>query len=398
MVSGASLAVQMLAEGMSKQGHHVLVLTSSNRPEPYGQRRGNLTIYYHRSFVNPFRVGQRFTVGMHHASMQMLDDFLPDIVHVHDPFQFAYTGLEYCRKKLIPIAITTHQLPWFVNAYLPEWLQGGNLVENSLWNYSSWLLRRFDIILSPTNTITNVIYEHTGVASHAINYGIESDYFHNRPNDGNVNRKLRKKFNIPPDVPVLLHVGRLDADKSVDIVVRAVAKSMSKNDAHFLLIGDGTEKIKLIALCEKLGIIQRSHFPGYIISRQELADVYRMATVFISASEIETQGIVLVEAAACGLPLVAVRATCIPEIVKDGKNGFLTPKRDIYSIADSLDKILSNREITVQMGEASNLISKKYSTQKMVDEHSSLYTKLESKHCSVSSQRIWQKLRPPFTG
>ena len=247
MVSGALLAVQMLAEGMSKQGHDVLVLTFL-LPEPYEQRRGTLAVYHHRSFVNPFRVGQRYTIGIHHESMQMLNNFVPDIVHIHDPFQFAFTGLKYCKKKLIPIAITTHQLPWFVNAYLPEWLKGGNLVENSLWNYSNWLLRRFDIVFSPTDTITNVIYKHTGIASRTINYGIELGYFHNKPNDEKLNHALRKKFNISPGMPVLLHVGRLDVDKSVDIVVRAAAKSMSMNDAHLLVIGDGTEKNKLKSL------------------------------------------------------------------------------------------------------------------------------------------------------
>ena len=135
-----------------------------------------------------------------------------------------------------------------------------------------------------------------------------------------------------------------------------------------------------------------------ITSRKELADVYRMATVFATASEIETQGIVLLEAAACGLPIVAVDATCIPEIVKAGMNGFLVAPRDVEGMAKSLTNLLSNQEMAKTMGIAGKLISENFSEQKTVDEHANLYSEavLSSKRRPVSTQRGWQKLRNPF--
>jgi len=399
MVSGASLAVQMLAEGMAERGHQVLVLTSSDRDEPYTQLNEFLTVYHHRSYLNPFRVGQRYTRFAHRKNIKLLCDFNPDIIHVHDPFQFAYTGLQYCQKRAIPITITTHQLPWFIKAYLPEWPGVGSLIEKVLWGYSNWLLRKFNHVISPTLTIANVIQRQTGINPDVIKYGIELDYFHNGSKNKLAESTLRKKLNIPSFVPILLHVGRLDLDKSVDVVVRAAARSMAGNDAYLLVVGDGTEKVRLMKLCKDLGIENRSRFPGYIIAREELADVYRMSTVFVTASEIETQGIVLLEAAACGLPIVAVNATCIPEIVKDGQNGFLVPPKDIGHMAICLHKLLSKRETAKLMGGAGYLMSKNYSEQKTVDEHANLYTQaiLSSSRYSVPIQSTWQKMRNPFS-
>jgi len=399
MVSGASLAVQMLAEGMAEQGHQVLVLTSSDRDEPYTQQNKSLTVYHNRSLLNPFRVGQRYTRGAHRENTKLLCDFEPDIIHVHDPFQFAHTGLKYCQKRAIPIIITTHQLPWFVKAYFPKRPGVGKLIEKGLWIYSNWLLQKFDKVISPTHTIANVVHRQTGINPDVINYGIELDYFYNGSKNGSVEITLRKKFNIPLGVPILLHVGRLDLDKSVEIVIRAAARSMSGNDAHLLVIGDGTERIRLVRLCKDLGVGGRSHFPGYITSRQELAYVYRTAAIFVTASEIETQGIVLLEAAACGLPIVAVNATCIPEIVKDGFNGFLVAPRDVDSMANRLIKLLLDRENAKLMGEAGCSIGKKFSKQNMIDEHAYLYAKaaLNSERIPVSSQRAWQKMRNPFS-
>ena len=399
MVSGASLAVQTLADGMVEQGHQVLVLTSSDRDEPYTVQKESLTVYHHRSYLNPFRVGQRYTRDAHRKNTKLLHDFGPDIVHTHDPFQFAYSGLKYAREKNVPVTITTHQLPWFIKAYLPECPGVGDFIEEAFWGYSNWLLRKFDCVVSPTHTIAKVIQQETGVCPDVINYGIELDCFHNGMKDELAERTFRKSFDIPVNVPILLHVGRLDVDKSVEIVVRAAARSMAWNDAHLLVVGDGTEKARLMRLCKELGISKRSHFPGYITSRRNLADVYRMADIFITASEIETQGIVLLEAAACGLPIVAVNATCVPEIVKDGLNGFLVAPGDVDRMADRLSRLLSDRNKARVMGQSGCSISKNFDKQKMIDEHANLYAKviLTSRSYSVSFQNSWQRQRTPFS-
>ncbi|MDK0575369.1 glycosyltransferase, partial [Clostridium perfringens] len=88
------------------------------------------------------------------------------------------------------------------------------------------------------------------------------------------------------------------------------------------------------------GISNRVHFTGFISTKQGLPELYRIARLFITTSEIETQGLVMLEAAASGLPIVAVRATCIPEIVHNGVNGFLAEPGDIEGLGQGISTLL----------------------------------------------------------
>ena len=123
-------------------------------------------------------------------------------------------------------------------------------------------------VVTPTRTIANLVWSQTGIDSRVIAYGVDPDIFFPGPPAPGEDAAMRAKLGIPEQVPVLLHVGRLDLDKQVDIVIPAGALAMRHNQAHFLIVGDGTEKAGLVQLCRKLEICERSHFPGYVTLQQ----------------------------------------------------------------------------------------------------------------------------------
>jgi glycosyltransferase involved in cell wall biosynthesis len=98
--------------------------------------------------------------------------------------------------------------------------------------------------------------------------------------------------------------------------------------------------------------------------------------MFVTASEIETQGIVLLEAAASGLPIVAVRATCIPEVVHDGINGFLTEPGDSADMSASMTRLLGDHQMAAKFGEASRALAAQHRLTSTLDEHEKLYRDL----------------------
>jgi glycosyltransferase involved in cell wall biosynthesis len=151
---------------------------------------------------------------------------------------------------------------------------------------------------------------------------------------------------------------------------------MQSSDAHLLLVGDGREKAALVRLCKSLGIETRAHFPGFITTKQGLPEVYRLARLFVTASEIETQGIVLLEAAASGLPIAAVRATCIPEIVHHGENGFLSEPGDLNTMALSITTLLQNPALAKRMGQASHRLVQVHDQRTTMNLHENLYRQL----------------------
>jgi len=379
MVSGVAIVAQRLAEGMAARNHTVLVIAASDRGEPYMAFKNNFLLLRLRSVVNSFRVRQRLLVYPRHAIMKALRDFEPDIIHTHDMLQIGRLGSVYGRSMKVPVVSTLHQVPWFVLPYLPNipGLRSG--AEAALWQYARWFVRQYAAITAPTQMISNLISEMTEVLPCTISNGVDLKTFRPSTLSSKMKPVLRERFGIPPSVPIILHVGRLDVDKHVERVILASAQAMMNNpNAHLLIVGDGYEKPSLIRLCASFGITERCHFPGFISVQDGLPDIYRIATLFITASEIETQGIVLLEAAASGLPIVATRATCIPEIVQDGVNGYLAKPGNVNKLSEAVIDLLENPRKAKAMGVVGRRLIEQHDLQNTMDAHEELYQRLTS--------------------
>ena len=357
MVSGAALFTQNLAHAMACRGHQVLVLASSEQKMPYRVEEANLTVVRLRSHHNPWRVGQRFMLWQNNQIDVALGEFEPDILHLHDPFQLAWAAISYSQRAGIPCVFTIHALPSLASASLPALHRE---IENGLWGYAGWLLQRVQARVTPTQTSADIVRVRTGLSSKVISCGVDLCTFHPERLPAQPETNIRPALGIPEGAPVILHVGRLDTDKKVDLAIMAAAQAMQYTPAHLLVVGDGRKKEALIRLCDQLGIGSQSHFTGYITDPNKLSTLYRDANVFVTASEIETQGLVLLEAAACGLPLVGVDAGAVAESVQDGLNGFLVAPGDVSGLAQGILYILVNDEKARRMGCASREIALKH--------------------------------------
>jgi glycosyltransferase involved in cell wall biosynthesis len=373
MISGAALVVQSLATGMVGSGHEVLVIAASDTSRTYTVRQENLTILRLKSVHNPSRVAQRFTPYSRRSVTQALEEFKPETIHSHEPMPISLPAIRYAGEMNVPTILTIHQLPPTATRHLPGYLQ--TLVENLLWRYGRWYTRKFMALITPTETTSIQIRRILERPAITISNGIDLQTFH-PPLQHEDGAAIRRKWNLPPDAPILLHVGRLDPDKNVERVIRAAAQVMNVNQAHLLIVGDGLRKPALMKLCESLGISDRVHFTGFISTSQGLPELYRIARLFITASEIETQGLVLLEAAASGLPIVAIRATCIPEIVHDGMNGFLAELGDVEGLSRGMHILLADESKAAQMGQASLSLARQHDDRFTIEAHEKLYRQL----------------------
>jgi glycosyltransferase involved in cell wall biosynthesis len=148
---------------------------------------------------------------------------------------------------------------------------------------------------------------------------------------------------------VVLYVGRLDREKSVDRVLLAFDRiAGTLGGAELWLVGQGKETAALQRLAAGLGAGNRVHFAG-VRAHEGLAPWYQAADLFLFASETETQGLVLAEAAACGLPAVAVSAPGCDEVVRDGETGILT-KGDPAALAEAAIGLLLDGDRRRAMG------------------------------------------------
>ena len=128
---------------------------------------------------------------------------------------------------------------------------------------------------------------------------------------------------------------------------------------EFLIVGDGIDKANLEDLAKSKNLNNKVKFLGRVMP-PDLLDIYKSGTLFATASETETQGIVLIEAAATGLPLVAVDAGAVKELCHNGKNGILCRPGDSKGMARAMVKILTDKELQKTYGQESVKIAKKH--------------------------------------
>lgn len=376
MVSGASLLAEMLAKGLAANGHDVLVVAASDKKDGYVTQNGRLQIVRLRSFHNPLRAGQRSLLWPQKKIARHLKRFQPEIVHLQEPLGVGLAGLRCAKALSIPVVLTLMQVPRFVSAYLPPLPGIRRAVESVLWLYGRWFLGQCSAVISLTHTIGNEVKTQTGFRPFVIGAGTDLGSFNPNPIHPNESAAQREKYKLDPEWPILLHVGRLDADKQVEGVIRAAARVMKTEACQLLVVGDGHCRQRLIALSRELGIGERSHFPGFVTADGDLPALYRAASLFVTASEIETFGLVVLEAMASGLPVVAPQATCLPELVEDGQNGYLICPGNETVMAGQMRLLLQEPVNAVKLGAVGREKAMQFTANNMVKKHEVLYATL----------------------
>lgn len=163
--------------------------------------------------------------------------------------------------------------------------------------------------------------------------------------------QIRREFDLDPAVPTFLFVGRMMWYKGIRIILDAV-KTVSGIPVPFrmLFVGSGVEEEEIKAYARELDIMDRCIFVGAVRDRQKLRCFYTMADMFVFPSTFDTNGLVVREAAACGLASILVRGSCASEGVTDGQNGILIDETS-DSLARVLAEISNNREKMLTLGE-----------------------------------------------
>lgn len=375
MVSGAAIVAQRLAEGMARRGHRILVLCASDTGPAQWVAQENLGLRRLASVVNPFRVGQRHIPWARGKIVAELRAFQPQIVHTHDVFGMGLTAMTVASALNVPAVATIHQLPWFISAHLPALHGLHPVIESVLWAYARWFTRRCDQLIVPTDAIAVQLQRHA-VALPAVISSAVDPRFSPHATSPQEEAAVRRKYGLDPALPIILYVGRIDADKQVDLIVRAALRLVQSNQAQLLIVGDGTRRQAIRQLSDYLGIGHLIRFTGYVSVTEELPAIYRAAFVFVTVSAIETQCLTALEALTSGVPVVTVKTDVMRELVQDGVNGFLISPQDVDALAERLSHLLQDSRRARAMGEAAQEIAACYSVPRMLVMHERLYRSL----------------------
>lgn len=375
MINGVAVFSRNLAAGLKKRGHQVMVLAPSitgrfsvEKDEDYGftvVRLKSKRMYLYPDQIEKvpkdkkllgvkvpqliYKNGLHVSYNPYSDIKRVLDDFKPDIIHDQTPGPLALAVFRYAKRRKIPIVSTDHAYPDNLTQQvkLPELAK--KPINAAMNAYFVSFLRRSEYATMPTEqAIADLIPKNRRffkVPVEALSNGINLSRFAK----GRANAEIYEKYNIPKNAPIVLYVGRVDPEKSLDVLMCAFAKVIQDMPkAHIVIVGDGTARDKLEEIAIKNGFADHAHFTGRVIG-DDLPQLYRTGTVFAITSKTETQSIVLMEAMASGLPAVAVKAGAVPELVKHGKNGYIYEPDDENSIARGILRILSDKDLHEKM-------------------------------------------------
>lgn len=349
-ISGVVVTTELLAENLAKRGHKVFVFAPSRGLNTYFDPDfKKFKVLRLKAFKNPFRKGFFITLLPKREVAKAVSQIKPDLIHLQDPTSISTALLKVAKKKRIPVIITNHFSLEYVLSYVRYLRMIHGPLRKILKNYLVKFYNQCDFVFCPTETVKKDLVS-WGVKTpiKAISNGVDLERFYSYSSP----ETLRLKFHLPPN-PLVLYVGRIDKDKGLDVLIEAMPLVRKEVDAHFVLAGSGDELPRLEKKVVNLGLKGVVTFLGWIEhSREELPQIYQLASLFAIPSTIETQSIVTLEALASGLPVVAARAGALPELVKDGENGFLFSNGPA-DMAKQIIRILKNKQIAKEMGQKS---------------------------------------------
>ncbi|MBV2130928.1 glycosyltransferase [Arsukibacterium indicum] len=330
-VGGVARSVEAFVTEYRKLGHQVLVVA----PEFAGTPEDETDVVRIAAIQNFNATDFSVALPFHARLSEILDDFKPDIIHSQHPFLLGMSALRTARYRKIPLVFTHHTLYEQYTHYVPGDSQ-------TMQQFAIALATRYanlcDQVIAPSQSIADLLTER-GVSSPiaVIPTGVYLERFAN--GDGEL---VRRQLNIPSDAVVIGHLGRLAPEKNLEILSQAVAEAIStRSKAHFLVVGAGPSEQAIRNIFAKAGLTDRLHMAG-VLQQQPLADALHAMDIFAFASTSETQGMVVTEAMAAGLPVVAFDATGVREVVVNDKNGVLLNEKTAQALAEALQQLIDN--------------------------------------------------------
>jgi len=366
-IGGPATLIRNLGHGLTTRGHAVFLLAPSPNGTPRVEYDGPLHVTRARSHSVPFGYNLRSPLRPGREVDEWLAAVRPDVLHVHHPFVLSTTALLAARKARIPVVATNHTVPecslWGIRDHRLLYSIGNRAL--SAW--LKWVLERCDMVTTPTDTAARSLRD-LGFPGQvqSISNGVDGERFTPGPGDP----ALRARLGLD-DRPIVLYTGRLDAEKQMDVWLQAGAEVVKTLDVQFVATGKGTDAARLEKITSSLGLSRHVRFVG-IVAENDYAGIYRLANAYFITSPVELQSISTLEAVASGLPVVAVDAGALPELVHHQENGYLFAHRDWRAAAVDLTTILSDANLSRGMSIASRHISAAHDLVGTIDCYESL--------------------------
>jgi len=352
-LGGVEIATQNIARYLAQAGHEVHVITSLDKELPKESQEDNF--FVHR--INYPKIKILGSLIFWLKIFFNIKKNKPDIVHCQR-IQMGAPGLLF--KKI-------YKKPYIV------WCHGDDIYFP--WKFkkiiSRLVLNSAGAVIALTNDMRDRLGKSFKRNIFILPNGISPEKF-----KGFSKQAIRDKFKIRPDEKIIIFVGGLKSIKGVRYLIEAFKIINQKiPETRLFLVGDGSERHNLEDIVKKNRLQEKVNFLGKIIN-EKVSEYMAASDIFVLPSLFETFGIVNLEAMASGLPVVATRVYGIPEVIKDGENGFLVDPKSPEQLAEKILFLFKNDELREKISENNKEKAKKYSWENIVAKLEKIYSEV----------------------
>jgi 1,2-diacylglycerol 3-alpha-glucosyltransferase len=338
-INGVTSILEELDRVLRQAGHDVYIFAPAYSR---AQRNENGRIFRFPALTAYFHKDSRVVIPYDRRAFAAFPQL--DVVYSHTPVSMGLLALRVARRYNLPHVHTYHTLFTEYLHYLPRLIRPTRRMAERI---SAAFCNRCDAITTPSHAMRAELLKY-GVQKpiYVLPFGVDTAPFE-RP----LRTDVRAALGLAPEEFFLLYAGRLGTEKNLHFLLRAFRVLLDRwagpQPIRLVLAGDGPHRPLFEEYTQELGLTERVLFTGFI-PRDDLIDYYRAADLFVFASKTETQGLVLMEAMAAGLPAVAVRAMGVTDIVFDGETGVLVPE-DESIFAQTVIKLLQDPQRRSQL-------------------------------------------------
>lgn len=300
-----------------------------------------------------------------------------DLVHIHTPFVAHYAGLALARELGLPCALTYHTLfEEYLHHYIPFMPKA----------WTRPIARRFS--REQCNAVDQVIVPSTAMLERLRAYGVKTPIevlptgiplaqFITRGANS-----FRTRYDIDARRPVMLFVGRVAFEKNLAFLIRATdIVRRSHPEILFIIAGRGPAESRLAKMTRRLGLEHNVRFIGYLDRMRELPACYCAADVFVFASDTETQGLVLLEAMAAGLPVVSTAVMGTRDILAPGRGALVAPQ-DEAGFAAATIRLLNDASLRTQLAADAPQYAREWAANVMARRLADFYRHAKVQHAT----------------
>lgn len=366
--SGVVVSTIRFGKLLKERGHNVIFIGARSKENRNHHYHDGIKTYRYRNIPVPKSNGWNLAFPTTKELKKVFKEEHIDVVHIILPMSGAIVAIKAARALNIKIVAHSHSQPENLFMDMPKIIQP---TLNNLWNkYLAWTYDKAESLIYPSELARSLLdkLSKKNQSSFVVSNGINLAEF--QPMEiGN----FHKRFNVPDDKIKLLFVGRLFPEKSVDTLIKAIPHIVKENkDVHLMIVGAGHQRPKLEKLVNDLSIDKHVTFLG-LISEQDKVLAYNASDIFILPSLAELEGMVILEAMACGKPIVVSDAEMSASRFFVNENGFLFKIRDHTHLAHQVLKLIKNPDLRKKMGEQSLKTIKNYDINESVSKLEEVY-------------------------